>query len=311
MLSCYPNRHARRDLGRLPLLARRLCEAGLVTIEYDGWDVHGQTAQGIGKPGPQLGQAVAGFVQQVRRAQLKRSLFKPDRRSIARSFWLMSSGRQQGHPLMTRCIRPLCLAAALVVLTPARSLAGPVTSLELHSAPGDYIGLGRDYFADASMGGSFNVATFSKPATGPVNVVEFTVSGPMSTFPGLYADLFFATNTIAGNYLQPGTYTAERYPFQHTGEGGLSIGMDFRGADFIYGTFTILDAVIDYTSGTPVVVSFAATFEQHAEQPTAPPLTGTLYYNYAAPVPEPASLTLLSIGAACLAACRRRRGTPT
>jgi hypothetical protein len=275
--------------------------------------MHGQIAQGMRNLRPQLGQAVAGFVQQVRRAQLKCSLFETDRRSIAMNFWLMSSGRQQGHPLMTRRLRPLCVAAALAVLAlaPARSLGGPITSLELHSEPGDTIGQVKDYFADASMGGSFNVATFSKPATGPVNVIEFTVSGPMSTFPGLYADLFFATNTIAGNYLQPGTYTAERYPFQHTGEGGLDIGMDFRGADFIYGTFTILDAVIDYTSGTPVVVSFAATFEQHAEQPTAPPLTGTLYYNYVAPVPEPASLTLLSIGAACLAACRRRRGTPT
>jgi hypothetical protein len=153
------------------------------------------------------------------------------------------------------------------------------------------------------------VATFSRPTTGPVNVIEFTVSGPASTFPGLYADLFFATNTIPGNYLQPGTYTAERYPFQHTGEGGLNISMDFREADFYFGTFTILDAVVDYSSGTPVVVSFAATFEQHAEQPTAPPLTGTLYYNYepGAAVGEPASLTLLGISAACLVACCRRR----
>jgi hypothetical protein len=213
---------------------------------------------------------------------------------------------------MPRWHLPVAAALALLALGPGRSPAAPLTTLELHSAPGDSIGQGRDYFADAAQGGSFSVQTFSRPAGGPVNVVEFTVSGPAPAFPGLYADLFFATNTIPGNYLQPGTYQAERYPFQHTGEGGLDIGMDFRGSDNIYGSFTILDAVIDYSGAAPVVVSFAATFEQHSEQPDAPPLTGTLYYNYdpaAAAVPVPSALVLLGTGALGLLGYgwRRRR----
>jgi hypothetical protein len=191
--------------------------------------------------------------------------------------------------------------------TPARSSAQRITSLTLHSEPGDYIGQGRDYYADAARGGSFAVQTFARPPTGPVNVVFFTVSGPPPDFPGLFADLSFATNTIPGNYLEPGFYRAERYPFQHTGEGGLSIDMDFRGCDLITGTFTILESEIDYSTGRPVVVSFAATFEQHCEQPDAPPLTGTLYYNAeVAAVPEPSSLILLSLGALGLLGYARR-----
>jgi hypothetical protein len=208
------------------------------------------------------------------------------------------------------------LAATLAgaALTPARARADLVTSLQLHSAPGDYIGQGGDYYADASRGGSFSVQTFARGGDGRVNVLEFTVSGPMPDFPGLYADLFFATDRIAGNYLAPGTYQAERYPFEHTGEGGLDVGMDFRGSNMLYGSFTILDAQIDYSGGAPRVVSFAATFVQHSEQPDAPPLTGTLYYNYeVSAVPAPGGLALAFPAGLALAGygwARRRRALP-
>jgi hypothetical protein len=55
------------NLGRQLLLARRLCEAGVgfVTLNFGGWDMHGQIAQGMRNLGPQVDRAVSAFVTDV------------------------------------------------------------------------------------------------------------------------------------------------------------------------------------------------------------------------------------------------------
>jgi hypothetical protein len=54
-------------LARQMLMARRLCEAGVgfVTLQYGGWDMHGQIAQSMRQTAPQLDHAVSAFVQDV------------------------------------------------------------------------------------------------------------------------------------------------------------------------------------------------------------------------------------------------------
>ncbi|MFO0817639.1 MAG: DUF1501 domain-containing protein [Pirellulales bacterium] len=54
-----------KGLGEQLLLARRLCEAGcgVVTLNYGGWDMHGQIVQGMKSRSPQLDQAVSAFVE--------------------------------------------------------------------------------------------------------------------------------------------------------------------------------------------------------------------------------------------------------
>lgn len=54
-----------KGLGEQMLLARRLCEAGcgVVTLNYGGWDMHGQIVQGMRGRSPQLDQAVSAFVE--------------------------------------------------------------------------------------------------------------------------------------------------------------------------------------------------------------------------------------------------------
>jgi Protein of unknown function (DUF1501) len=54
-----------KGLGEQLLLARRLCEAGtgFVTVQYGGWDMHGNIVQGLKQRCPQLDHAVAAFVQ--------------------------------------------------------------------------------------------------------------------------------------------------------------------------------------------------------------------------------------------------------
>jgi len=52
-------------LGQQMLMARRLCESGVgfVTMQFGGWDMHGQIAQGMKNLGPQVDRAVAAFVE--------------------------------------------------------------------------------------------------------------------------------------------------------------------------------------------------------------------------------------------------------
>jgi hypothetical protein len=54
-------------LGEKMLQARRLCEAGcgFVTINFGGWDMHGNIKQSMDRLGPQVDQAVAAFVEDV------------------------------------------------------------------------------------------------------------------------------------------------------------------------------------------------------------------------------------------------------
>jgi uncharacterized protein (DUF1501 family) len=56
-----------KGLGEQLLLARRLCEAGVgfVTVNFGGWDMHGQIAQAMKKSGPIVDHAVSAFVEDV------------------------------------------------------------------------------------------------------------------------------------------------------------------------------------------------------------------------------------------------------
>jgi len=54
-------------LGQQMLQARRLCEAGcgFVTIQYGGWDMHGNIKQSMDRRGPELDRAIAALVDDI------------------------------------------------------------------------------------------------------------------------------------------------------------------------------------------------------------------------------------------------------
>ncbi len=54
-------------LGEQLLAARRLCEAGVgfVTVNYGGWDMHGNIKDAMNRAGPVVDRAVAAFVEDV------------------------------------------------------------------------------------------------------------------------------------------------------------------------------------------------------------------------------------------------------
>ena len=59
--------YGRTELARSMLVARRLCEAGVgfVTINYGGWDMHGNIGQSMRNIGPALDHAMGTFAQDV------------------------------------------------------------------------------------------------------------------------------------------------------------------------------------------------------------------------------------------------------
>jgi hypothetical protein len=56
-----------KGLGEQLLLARRLCESGVgfVTLNFGGWDMHGQIANAMKNTGSKVDHAVSAFVQDV------------------------------------------------------------------------------------------------------------------------------------------------------------------------------------------------------------------------------------------------------
>jgi hypothetical protein len=65
-----------RGLGEQMLLARRLCEAGcgFVTINYGGWDMHGQIANALRRRCGELDQAVSAFIRDTCERGLDRNI---------------------------------------------------------------------------------------------------------------------------------------------------------------------------------------------------------------------------------------------
>jgi hypothetical protein len=59
--------YGENNLGRQLLTARRLCEAGVgfVTLNYGGWDMHGNIANAMRQRAPSMDQAVAAFVEDI------------------------------------------------------------------------------------------------------------------------------------------------------------------------------------------------------------------------------------------------------
>jgi hypothetical protein len=68
--------YGNNGLARQMLLARRLCEAGVgfVTLNFGGWDMHGQIAQNMRTLGPQVDHAVSAFVQDINQRGLNNDI---------------------------------------------------------------------------------------------------------------------------------------------------------------------------------------------------------------------------------------------
>jgi hypothetical protein len=169
-------------------------------------------------------------------------------------------------------------ARSLLLLALA-SLANPViageTLLVLASQPGDYIGGGQQRVISTSEADFFVSRNFDNGVS--FNINDFARPNPKYTF--WYVDLAAPFNAE----LAVGAYElATRFPFQQQAEAGLWVAGDGRGCNSLTGRFDVLEVVYDQQSGD--VLHFAADFEQHCENPSAPPLLGAIRYDSDVPV---------------------------
>ena len=93
-----------KGLGEQLLLARRLCEAGcgFVTLNYGGWDMHGQIEQSMKRTSPALDQAVAAFVEDTYQRGLNEKILLVITGEFGRTPRVnKSAGRDHWAPLST------------------------------------------------------------------------------------------------------------------------------------------------------------------------------------------------------------------
>jgi hypothetical protein len=91
-------------LAQRMLTARRLCEAGVgfVTLEYGGWDMHGQIMQSMRNLGPRVDHAVSAFVQDINQRGLENDILLVITGEFGRTPRINgSAGRDHWAPLST------------------------------------------------------------------------------------------------------------------------------------------------------------------------------------------------------------------
>jgi hypothetical protein len=92
------------NIARQLLLARRLCESGVgfVTLQYGGWDMHGQIADSLNRTAPALDHAVSAFVQDINQRGLEDDILLVITGEFGRTPRINgSAGRDHWAPLST------------------------------------------------------------------------------------------------------------------------------------------------------------------------------------------------------------------
>jgi Ca2+-binding RTX toxin-like protein len=153
------------------------------------------------------------------------------------------------------------------------------TVLLLEGEPGNGIVSGAVAFTPAD--GEFRVSAFDFNVDGIADTIQVVyINNPPS---GAAYGLAFSTYALGTN-LVPGTYDdIERHPFESPGHPGFALAGDGPYPFLIDGSFTVNEAVFDYSAGVPQVVSFSAEFDQHAPgEPDPRAVFGRINYNYGA-----------------------------
>lgn len=96
-----------RGLGQQMLIARRLCEAGcgFVTLNYGGWDMHGQIKRSLDSRAPVVDHAVATFLEDVRSRGLDKKIMLVVTGEFGRTPKVnRNAGRDHWGPLCTLAV---------------------------------------------------------------------------------------------------------------------------------------------------------------------------------------------------------------
>lgn len=118
-------------LGQQLLTARRLCEAGcgFVTIDYGGWDMHGQIKTSMEQRAPQMDQAVAALVEDLTQRCVDKNILLVISGEFGRTPKVNgSAGRDHWAPLSTLALAGGGLKMGQVVGESAAKVDVPKTT---------------------------------------------------------------------------------------------------------------------------------------------------------------------------------------
>lgn len=119
-----------RGLGQQLLVARRLCQAGcgFVTINYGGWDMHGNIERSLKSRSGQLDQAVSAFVEDVHQQGLADDILLVVTGEFGRTPRInRNAGRDHWAPLSTLALSGGGLRMGQVVGESAAKVDVPAT----------------------------------------------------------------------------------------------------------------------------------------------------------------------------------------
>jgi Protein of unknown function (DUF1501) len=145
-------------LGQQLLTARRLCEAGVgfVTLNFGGWDMHGNIAQAMKNLGPKVDQAVSAFVEDTTNRGLNKDILLVVTGEFGRTPRINgSAGRDHWAPLSTLALAGGGLKMGQVVGQSSEKAevpkSAPITPQHLMATVFHVLGLPQDlHYRDPS-----------------------------------------------------------------------------------------------------------------------------------------------------------------
>jgi hypothetical protein len=158
----------------------------------------------------------------------------------------------------------LVIGGAVVANAPPAAAAGSITAFTLDSEPGDYIGEGQT-FTFTSENATITAATL------PDGGVE------LAAVQGANVHRFDADiEPPLGGTLTPGTTYPTARAATDASTAGLDVYGDGRGCNMASGSLHLIELTLG--GGGTTIATFAATYENHCEDASAPALFGELRY---------------------------------
>ena len=138
------------NLGQRLLTARRLCEAGagFVTVEFGGWDMHGNIKQAMDQLGPQVDRAVAALVEDLDQRGMSENVLLVISGEFGRTPKINgSAGRDHWAPLSTLALAGGGLKMGQVIGESAEKVdvpkTTPITPQDLMATVFDVLGIDK------------------------------------------------------------------------------------------------------------------------------------------------------------------------
>jgi len=164
------DRYGRDNLAQQLLMARRMCEAGVgfVTLQFGGWDMHGQIGQAMRNLGPRVDHAVSVFLEDLHQRGMDKDVLLVITGEFGRTPRINgSAGRDHWAPLSTLALAGGGLKMGKVVGESSAKVevpkSTPITPQDLMATVFHVLGLPRDLHYKDPTGRPVPMVVSGKP----------------------------------------------------------------------------------------------------------------------------------------------------